>query len=149
MRVMYTVRLATLDDFHDVFRRTKAFNVVEEIEIADAALEAGLRRLLAEPSLGGAWLVLHDGAIIGHAVVTYGYDLEYGGADSVLTEFWIDEDARGGGAGAAALELIIGELRARDVKALHLHVRPENPAMRLYTRAGFVTSPRLVMSRPL
>ena len=146
---MFAVRLATPDDFEAVIVRTKAFNVYEGIAIDDDALAVGLQRLLAAPSLGGVWLVLRDGDIIGHAVVTFGYDLEFGGTDSILTEFWIDEDARGGGAGAAALELIVGELRARDVKALHLHVRPENPALRLYERAGFVTSPRVVMTRTL
>jgi len=146
---MHAVRLATPDDFDAVLARTKAFNAYEAIEIADAALASGLQRLLAAPSLGGVWLVLRDGDLIGHAVVTFGYDLEFAGTDSILTEFWIDEDARGGGAGAAALELIAGELRARDVRALHLHVRPENPALRLYERAGFVTSPRVVMTKRL
>jgi len=146
---VFAVRLATPDDFEAVIVRTKAFNVYEGIAIDDDALAVGLQRLLAAPSLGGVWLVLRDGDIIGHAVVTFGYDLEFGGTDSILTEFWIDEDARGGGAGAAALELIVGELRARDVKALHLHVRPENPALRLYERAGFVTSPRVVMTKSL
>ena len=146
---MIEIRLATADDFAAVFARTKAFNANEGIGIADATLATGLRRLLAEPRLGGAWLVMRDEAIIGHAVVTFGYDLEYGGVDSYLTEIWIDEDARNAGAGAAALDLLVTELRARDVRALHLQVRPDNPAIRLYERAGFVTSSRLVMTRTL
>jgi len=146
---MYALRLATPEDFDAVLSRTKQFNALEDIAIDDAKLAAGLRRLLAEPPLGGAWLILRDGAIVGHAVVTLGYDLEYGGHDAFLTEIWIDETARNAGAGAAALELIAGELRARDVRALHLMVRPENPALRLYERAGFVRSPRLAMTKPL
>lgn len=144
-----TLRLATSGDFDAVFHRTKAFNADEGIAIDDAALAAGLRRLLAEPALGGAWLVVRDGSVIGHAVVTYGYDLEFGGADSFLTEIWIDEAARGDGVGSDVLELLAAELRARDVRALHLQVRPDNPAIRLYERAGFVTVPRVVMTRRL
>ena len=146
---MYALRLATAADFDAVFERTRAFNANEGIAIADATLASGLRRLLAEPALGGAWLVTRDGAVIGHAVVTYGYDLEYGGADSYLTEIWIDEVARAAGAGTAALDLLVRELQARDVRALHLQVRLDNPALRLYERAGFVMSPRVVMTKTL
>jgi hypothetical protein len=32
---------------------------------------------------------------------------------------------------------------------LHLQVRPENPAKRLYDRTGFVASPRIVMTRTI
>ena len=45
------------------------------------------------------------------------------------------------------LGLLDGELRARGVRALHLQVRPENPALRLYERRGFVVSPRRIMTR--
>src|SRR5688572_7097514 len=103
---MYAVRLAQPDDADDVLRRTQAFNVDEGISIDAARLAVGLRRLLAEPRLGGVWLVLREARVIGHAVVTYGYDLEYAGVDAFLTEIFIDEDARGAGAGTAALELI-------------------------------------------
>ena len=90
-----------------------------------------------------------DGAAIGYAIVTYGFDLEFGGRDAFLTELWIDREARGGGAGSAALALLDPELRARGVNALHLQVRPDNPALRLYQRAGFIASPRITMTRRL
>lgn len=144
---MYGLRLATPDDFDAVFQRTRAFNAHEGIVVADATLAAGLRRLLAEPALGGAWLILREEHAIGHAVVTFGYDLEYGGVDSYLTEIWIDEAARAAGAGTAALALLVRELQRRDVRALHLQVRLDNPALRLYERSGFVRSPRVVMTR--
>jgi ribosomal protein S18 acetylase RimI-like enzyme len=146
---MYAIRLARPDDFDTVLGRTQAFNALEGIAIDAARLAAGLRRLLAEPALGGVWLVLRAARVIGHAVVTYGYDLEYAGRDAFLTEVLIDEDARGSGAGTAALALIATELRARDVHALHLQVRPENPALRLYERTGFERSPRITMTKQL
>jgi [ribosomal protein S18]-alanine N-acetyltransferase len=66
-----------------------------------------------------------------------------------LTELFIANHARGRGLGTAALDAIAGELRARGVHALHLQVRPENPAVHLYERLGFTRVPRLVMSRRL
>lgn len=143
------LRTATLDDVPAVLPRTRALNAHEGILITDELLETALRRLLADASLGGVWLVEDDGAAIGYAIVTFGYDLEFGGRDAYLTELWIDEDSRGSGAGAAVLDQLPGELRQRDVRALHLQVRPENPALRLYQRAGFTASPRLVMTRRL
>jgi ribosomal protein S18 acetylase RimI-like enzyme len=87
--------------------------------------------------------------VIGYAMVTFGYDLEFAGRDAYLTELWIDPPARGSGAGGAALALLDPELRTHGVHALHLQVRPDNPALRLYLRSGFVASPRIVMTRRL
>lgn len=128
--------------------RTRALNAHENIVISDEALEAALRPLLADASLGGVWLI-EDEDVVGYAIVAYSYDLEFGGRDAYLTEFWIDESYRGRGAGTTVLDLLAGELRARDIRALHLQVRPDNPARRLYERAGFTASPRLVMTRRL
>jgi ribosomal protein S18 acetylase RimI-like enzyme len=146
---MIRLRLATPDDFDAVLPRSRALNAHEGIEVAALVFEAALRRLLTEREIGGCWLVERGGAPIGYAIVTYGYDLEFGGRDSYLTELWIDPEERGQGAGTAALELLDGELRALGVRALHLQVRPENPAMRLYERSGFTASPRRIMTRRL
>lgn len=146
---MYTLRSAGIDDLTELFPRTSALNTHEGIPIEPAQLEASLGRLLREPSLGGAWLIEHERVVIGYAIVTFGYDLEFNGRDAYLTEIWVDPPARGCGAGAAALRLLAPELRARGVNALHLQVRPENPALRLYQRSGFVASPRIVMTHRL
>jgi ribosomal protein S18 acetylase RimI-like enzyme len=144
-----SLRLATIDDLPELFPRTTALNAHEAIALDPAVLHDALARLLREPGLGGAWLVERDGAVIGYAIVSFGYDLEFNGRDGFLTELWIDPEARGGGAGTTALDLLASELRARDIHALHLVVRPENPAVRLYQRSGFAVSPRLTMTRRL
>src|SRR5258706_3109819 len=141
----FVLRLATPDDVGELLPRTRALNAQEAIVIDDVALEAALRRLLTDASLGAVWLIEGDGRPVGYLVVTYGYDLEFGGRDAYLTELWVDADARGRGAGTAALAALDGELRSRDVAAVHLQVRPGNPAVRIYERAGWRVSPRLVM----
>ncbi len=146
---MIRLRIGSPDDFPAVFPRTQALNAHEGIEIDDERLAAGLRRLLDDPGLGHVWLIERSGAAIGYAIVTYGYDLEFGGRDAYLTELWIDPAQRGRGAATAALAQLADAVRARGVRALHLQVRPDNPARRLYERAGFVASPRVVMTRRL
>jgi ribosomal protein S18 acetylase RimI-like enzyme len=143
------LRPASLPDLAAVLPRTLALNAHEAIAIDPPVLEAALARLLGDPGIGEVWLIERDGAAIGYAIATFGYDLEFGGRDAVLTELWIDPPERGRGAASAALRLIAPELRARGVGALHLQVRPENPALALYQRSGFVASPRVVMTRRL
>ena len=146
---MFTLRVAHPEDLAIVLPRTAALNAHEAITLEPAALQVALARLLGDDALGKLWLVLRDGAPVGYALVTFGYDLEFNGRDAWLTELWIDEEARGTGAGQAALELLVPELRALGVRAVHLQVRPENPARRLYERSGFATVPRVIMSKPL
>ncbi len=157
---MLRLRRATPADLPAILPRTRALNAHEGIVVAPDALEAALRGLLLEPVHGGVWLIERDGApsdgpydggaaVIGYAIVTFGYDLEFAGRDAWLTELWIDEPARGAGAGTTALDQLDAELRPLGVRALHLQVRPENPALRLYERAGFERSPRYVLTRKL
>jgi ribosomal protein S18 acetylase RimI-like enzyme len=146
---MFSLRPASHDDRAELLPRTRALNANEGIAIDPSVLETALDRLLRDPSLGGAWFIERSGKAIGYAIVTFGYDLEFGGRDAFLTELWIDPAERAGGAGSAALGMLAPELRARGVNALHLAVRPDNPAKRLYERSGFIAQPRILMTHRL
>jgi ribosomal protein S18 acetylase RimI-like enzyme len=144
-----SLRRATVDDLEDVLPRTRALNEHEGIHLTDAGLRASLRELLATPALGGVWHVCEGGAPVGYAIVTYCFDLEFGGREGWLTELWIDDAARGRGIGTAVMPKLEAVMRGEGVRALHLQVRAENPALRLYQRLGFEISPRHVMTRRL
>jgi ribosomal protein S18 acetylase RimI-like enzyme len=141
-----SLRRAGVADLDEVFPRTRALNAHEGIALTEEGLRASLRELLATPALGGVWLV-ERGGVCGYAIVTYCFDLEFGGREGWLTELWIDDAHRGAGAGTAVLQLLDTALRAEGVRALHLQVRPQNPAVRLYQRLGFTITPRHVMTR--
>jgi aminoglycoside 6'-N-acetyltransferase len=122
----------------------------EGIEWDASRGEAPLRRLLADPRLGRVHVLRDGGERVGYAIVTYGYDLEFGGRDAFLTELWVDPAARGKGIARRALEEIFEALRRDGAGALHLQVRPENEdARRLYAAAGFVGTTRVFLSRKL
>ena len=108
-----------------------------------------LRMVIGNEPIGSIWIIESDGAPVGYALIAYSYDIEYGGRDAYMNELWIDESWRARGAGREAIELLVPVLKECGVHALHLQVRPENPAVRLYERCGFVTSPRRVMTRYL
>jgi ribosomal protein S18 acetylase RimI-like enzyme len=144
-----SVREATEGDLEDLLPRTRALNAHEGIAISDARLRSALQTLLASPELGSVWVITRDGDPVGYAMATYGFDLEFDGRDAHLTELWIDPPYRGGGSAATALDLLMTELAARGVNAVHLQVRLDNPALRLYERRGFVLSSRRIMTRVL
>lgn len=146
---MITLRIATPADATLLFPLTRALNDHEGITVSDETLQRGLAELLGDPALGRIFIVERGDQPIGYGLVTFAFDLEFGGREGWLTELWIASEHRKGGAGAGALAQIEDQLRGLGVRALHLQVRPDNPAKRLYDRLGWEASPRIVMTRRL
>ena len=87
---------------------------------------------------------------MGYLVLTWGFDLEWSGRDAFLTELYLVASARARGLGRECLAHAERIARAHDAHALHLMVRDENlPARKLYARAGYVSPPRLFLTKEL
>ena len=100
--------------------------------------------------LGRAWLIEEAGQCVGYAVLGLGFGIEYGGADAFVDDLYLVPEARGRGLGSAVLALLEAEARALGLAALFLVVDPENqPARRLYDRAGFAGTHWLLMAKRL
>ena len=139
-------------DLDALMTMMEAFNRFESIVWTRATGEAPLRQLLGDPSLGFVVLAREtaEGADLGYAVVTYGFDLEWAGRDAFLTELWLEPAARGQGVGARLLAAVEAKARATGVRAMHLMVRHANAnAQALYRRAGYGVPDRLFMTRRL
>lgn len=107
-----------------------------------------LQRLLADASLGQAWLIRVGDEPAGYVVLTFGYSLEYGGRDAFIDELFIARGFRGRGIGKQTLDFVAAEAKALGVIVLHLEVtRSNDVAKRLYTRAGFVHRDHHLMNR--
>ncbi len=142
-------RVAVPADMEAVLGMMAAFNAGEGISFSESVFKPRLAELLRSPELGAA-LVFELETVVGYAVVTWGFDLEYGGRDSYLTELWIQPSRRGMGYGKAALNYVEAFARKNGAGALHLAVRHDNrTAAGLYERAGYTDWPRRVMSRLL
>jgi ribosomal protein S18 acetylase RimI-like enzyme len=90
------------------------------------------------------------GVPIGYAILTYGFDFEFGGREAFLTELFITPRHRGRGLGHELLGAVERFARDNGVLAIHLIVRKENPqAQRLYRRNDFHFDPRLLMTKAL
>ena len=126
------------------------FNVLEHTPWDPTAKDRALRTLLADPNLGVVGLLMASDGPAGYFVLTWGYDLEWDGRDSFLTELFLLPEARGRGLGSQALEHAEALARQHGARALHLMVRDENvAARRLYARKGYVSPPRTFLSKEL
>jgi ribosomal protein S18 acetylase RimI-like enzyme len=111
-------------------------------------LRTALGRLLRERNLGRVWLIVEARAVVGYAVLTFGYDLEFMGRDAFLTELYVRKEARGRGIGRRALASIEQQALTLHARAVHLMVRAENVrAFTLYASAGYEAPRRVMLSR--
>lgn len=108
--------------------------------------------LLAQPSLGAAWVVTCDGRAAGHVVLTVRHSMEQGGLDAFIDDLFVRPAMRRRGLAALALETAIAECQRRGVLALHVEVAPDNlAATTLYARFGLRprSDERLLLTRAL
>jgi GNAT superfamily N-acetyltransferase len=102
--------------------------------------------LLRDKSLGRAWVIDSGRELAGYAIVTYNYDLEFGGIEAIMTDLFIAQRHRRKGLGARMIEAVRDFCR-REVGALELQVNRHNDAAQDFYRAlGFEALDRIVMS---
>ena len=147
---MFAARPATEADVEVILTMMEDFNAGEGIAFERARFAPMLRKLLASPSVGSVLLFTADDLPAGYAVVTFGYDLEFGGRDAFLTELYVEGARRRAGVGAAGLAAAEEFARANGVHALHLGVRHENARARaLYDKSGYRVVDRVIMTKRL
>ncbi|HKT87798.1 MAG TPA: GNAT family N-acetyltransferase [Candidatus Sulfotelmatobacter sp.] len=114
----------------------------DEVEAALAT-----ERLLRDPALGRAWMIVADGQSIGYIVMAFDYSLEYRGRGAWVDEFFVRRQYRGSGIGTRALKFFVAQAKELGVSAVHLEVNHGNPAIDLYRRAGFEDHQRYLMTK--
>ena len=107
---------------------------------------AALRVLLADAAQGEVHLIEARGMeprTAGFFVLTWCYSVERGGKMALLDELYVVPQARGRGAGQAALAAAADLARAAGCRGMLLEVDHVNDrARRLYLRAGFAALAR-------
>jgi ribosomal protein S18 acetylase RimI-like enzyme len=145
-----SIRSAGTGDVPALLEMMEDFNAVEAIPWDSGAVEASLRHLLAESSLGLVLVAEGSRGALGYAVATFNYDLEFAGRDAFVTELYVRPVARRVGVARGLLADVERRAAQQDARALHLLVLPDNaPALTLYEAAGFERSPRVMMTRRL
>lgn len=147
---MFAARPATEADLTSILTMMQDFNAIEAIPFDRDKLAPRVRELIGRPEVGGLLVFTVDGAPAGYAIVTWGWDLEWGGRDAFLTEIYVAGERRRQGVGRRGLDAAQAFARAGGAHALHLAVRHDNaPARALYDADGFTAQPRLIMTKLL
>jgi ribosomal protein S18 acetylase RimI-like enzyme len=130
------VRLASTDDAADVARLMIGFrNWWQRDEPDDARFEAGVRRLLADPSTE---FLIGGEPVAGVCQLRYRYGVWLDSEDCCLEDLFVAEEARGTGLGRALAEAALQRARERGCARVELDVNEANPAaLALYESLGF------------
>ncbi|MGB9465617.1 MAG: GNAT family N-acetyltransferase [Candidatus Acidiferrum sp.] len=114
----------------------------------EQAVREVLRKFLASPDLGQAWVLFDGETPVGYIVLTFGYSFEYHGCDSFIDELYIEPEYRRKGIGRRAMQFVEERARELGVNAIHLEVDQGNePAAELYRRAGYDDHSRFLMTK--
>lgn len=142
------LRLAGAADREGLLALAEAFHQEDGHPLPEAGKRA-LTLLLDAPEHGNVFLIEAAGARVGYAVLCFSFSIEWGGKDAFLDDLYLVPECRSKGLGAWILRQLEAAARAAGCRAMHLEVMGQNPAARLYRRAGFQDRGSLLMSKPL
>ena len=141
------IRFAASRDFDRLLRLVAAYYRFDSIAFDARVTGRALRRLLREKSLGRGWVIDSGRELAGYAIVTYNYDLEFGGIEAIMTDLFIAQRHRRKGLGARMIEAVRDFCWHEGIGALELQVNRHNDAAQAFYRAlGFEALDRIVMS---
>src|SRR3974390_800415 len=144
--MLVTFRPCRPKDHATLLRFVTEYYRFDKISFKRASLSQGLDTLLRNVSQGQAWLMESHKTPVGYALLTYNFDLEYGGIEGMLTDLYVSKRYRNRGIGSLALYEIEDFCRERGIRAIELQVLRHNPAAEtFYRKAGFKILPRKVM----
>ena len=141
------IRTAKFSDCGRILRLVEAYYKLDSIAFDERTTGRALKRLLKDKSLGCVWVIDTGRALAGYLILTYNYDLEFGGREGMLTDFYIAPRYRRRGLGAQMIAAVREFCRAERIGTIELQVTRENRAAQAFYRAlGFKTWNRIVMS---
>ena len=149
-RQQFEIRLATRRDHAALLTLVERYYRFDSIAFDARVTGRALIKLLRDRSLGRAWVLDAGRALAGYAILTFNYDLEFGGIEGIITDFFIDSRHRRKGLGARMLAVITDYCRSTGIDAIELQVTDQNRrAIQFYKSRGFVKFPRVVMGLDL
>jgi ribosomal protein S18 acetylase RimI-like enzyme len=117
-----------------------------KIPFNGTSLTKGLDTLLRSVSQGQAWLMENHKKPVGYALLTYNFDLEYGGVEGLLIDLYVEKRFRNRGIGSLALYEVEDFCRERGIRTIELQVTHHNKAAEdFYRKAGFHILERKVL----
>ncbi len=144
------LRVLQVEDVDLALEFVREYYAFDHIPFDPVRVRRGLLEIAANAALGRFWFVRHEDQDVGHALLTYGFDLEFGGRTATVTEIYLRESHRGRGLGTAVFEALEQHCAAHGVQTLELQAERENTdARRFYTRLGFRAHDRVPYSKAI
>ena len=144
------LRVARLADTEILLGLIRTYYSHDDIPFNEATIRAGLDQLLLDQSLGRVWLIEHEGQDVGYVILTFAFDLEFGGREAFITDLYIAPNYCQKGLGRRTLEAIEGFCRELGLRTIELQVECNNPqAQSFYHKSGFQSHDRIPMSKDL
>ncbi len=141
-------QLATSFDFETLLVMMQEFYVHEEMLFDEAKVRRALDGILNNEAFGKVFLVRVGETVVGYAVLTFGYSLEFHGRDAFVDELFLHEKFRGQGIGKQVLEFLATVCVESSIRALHLEVDHKNIiAQQTYRKFGFTDHDRYLMTK--
>jgi GNAT superfamily N-acetyltransferase len=144
------VRLAQLSDVTMLSTMMIDFYAEADFVLSRDAAQRTFEQLIRSPERGCVWLLECDATPAGFVVLTVAYAMEYGGLRGFVDDFFVRPVFRRRGVGAAALAIVKAHCLATGVRALFVQSGADNdPAQRVYKRAGFTDTGHQLLVQPL
>ena len=143
----HEIKTASPADAAALLEAMQAFYLEEGLAFDRAKAGAALGELLANGGLGRVVLATDSGRVVGYAVATVGFSLEFGGRFVLLDEIYVDASARGRRFASGLLDAVESYAAERGAPSIRLEVEHSNAAARaIYERRGFTRHERHMMT---
>src|SRR5579864_2821227 len=86
---------ARADDLRELVGLVRAYYQFDGIRFDPKSATAALKNLLRRPSLGRVWIARDSGKAVGYAILTFNYDVEFGGVEGIVTDLFVKTNYRG------------------------------------------------------
>lgn len=147
-RASSSIARATLRDFETLLKLIREYYRYDGIRYRAKSIGPALRKMLRDKTLGCVWLIHHGSEVAGYVILTFNYDLEFGGMQGIITDLYLREKHRGQGLGKLALDAVATYCRAHGIAAIELQVEHDNKAAQaFYRKLGFRRLSRMVMGK--
>lgn len=147
---MAILHLAQTKDLPTLLRFVQSYYAFDGLPFDEAAIRKGLAVFLSDDCYGKGFLIEHEGQLVGYTLLTYAFDLEFGGRIANITDLFIEASHRRQGLGTQAIQALEAIARAEGLGALELQVEQHNAHARsLYQKIGFKAYSRTPMSKTL
>lgn len=144
------IQLAKPHDLKTLVRLIRGYYAFDHIAFDEKVIRAGLKAMFKDDSTGLAFLIIVEAEPVGYAILTYGFDLEFGGRTALMTDLFLEPNHRGQGIGRKTLQFLELFCRKNGIGALELQVeRTNKAAQRFYRRLKFDAHDRIPMIKHL